>query len=160
MSNTHPLISLLTKDQNNISLFKGGEITIDEYKKTATEVEAEFSDYIKNYGFPFKNKFGQNIYKAAIVLALHTHEEFMSSVFVTIRNATYEEVEGKDKAYFTDRLLTFKGRPQIYGTQFKRTESGSMEPFPIDDPGNVDTRRKNIGLEPLEEYKKKILNNK
>jgi hypothetical protein len=54
-------------------------------------------------------------------------------------------------AYLSDRIRTFEGRKQIYGTQFDWDENGEMSPLPIEDPEGVDVRRSVLGLPPLAE---------
>lgn len=54
-------------------------------------------------------------------------------------------------AMMLDRILTFEGHPQIYGTQFDWDDGGEMSPRPIDDPDGVHGRRAEVGLEPLDQ---------
>lgn len=63
---------------------------------------------------------------------------------------------GTELALLEDRVLTGRGQAQIYGTQLRAgAQRGSqMELFPIADEGNVDQRRRAIGLEPLADYVK------
>ena len=49
-----------------------------------------------------------------------------------------------------------EGRYQVYGTQHDWDESGLISPLPIEDPGNVDTRRAAVGLEPLIENTRRL----
>jgi hypothetical protein len=50
-----------------------------------------------------------------------------------------------------DRIRTFEGRPQRYGTQFDWDSAGQLSPLPIEDPAALDERRKAQGLRPLGE---------
>jgi hypothetical protein len=43
---------------------------------------------------------------------------------------------------------------QRYGTQGQCTGPGTWEPFPVEDPDNLDERRRAVGLPPMAEYKK------
>ena len=45
-----------------------------------------------------------------------------------------------------DRIRSFEGRPQRYGTQFDWDEQGRLSPLPLEDPAGVDARRRTIGL--------------
>ena len=65
------------------------------------------------------------------------------------------EASGKDLAYLTDRVLLAEGKKQIYGTQFMQVD-GKSEPRPMEDPEHVDDRRKEVGLEPIAEYAKRL----
>jgi hypothetical protein len=59
-------------------------------------------------------------------------------------------------AYLTDRIRTFEGKPQVYGTQGQTNSDGFIIPFPIEDEEHVDERRQSIGLEPIAEYFKSM----
>ena len=61
------------------------------------------------------------------------------------------ELPAWQPAFLSDRIRTFEGRPQIYGTQFDWDANGEMSPLPIEDPVEVDARRARIGLPPLAE---------
>lgn len=54
-------------------------------------------------------------------------------------------------AMLEDRIRMFEGRPQIYGSQFQPDENGKTVPYPIENPGQVDERRRAVGLPPLQE---------
>ena len=57
------------------------------------------------------------------------------------------EVAMVDYAYLTDRVAINENRKQTYGTQFDEHQ----QPKPIEDPANVDARRKEVGLDTLAE---------
>lgn len=59
-------------------------------------------------------------------------------------------------AMLEDRVRTFSGQPQRYGTQFDWDDRGEMNPRPIEDPEHVDERRRAIGLPPLAEKLREI----
>lgn len=44
------------------------------------------------------------------------------------------------------------GLPQLYGTQFKVKENKKIELFPVEDKANLEKRRQEAGLKPLQEY--------
>ena len=52
-------------------------------------------------------------------------------------------------ALMKDRILMDDGKPQIYGTQW---HNGKL--YKLESPENVNKRRKEMGLEPLEQYLK------
>lgn len=54
-------------------------------------------------------------------------------------------------AMLDDRIAVFEGREQTWGTQFDWDEAGEMNPLPIADPANVDARRAEVGLPPLDQ---------
>lgn len=64
-------------------------------------------------------------------------------------------VNPRDFAYLYDRVhLRAEGR-QRYGTQMI-CKAGIMEPAPIDDPALLETRRRQVGLSPMSEYRLKF----
>ncbi len=63
-----------------------------------------------------------------------------------------DEVHVSNIAYLEDRVRVGEGRPQLYGTQFHLDEQGNFGPFPIEDPENIDQRRKAMNLGTLAKY--------
>ncbi len=63
----------------------------------------------------------------------------------------------KDEAFLTDRILIKREGRQLYGTQFRRVGQ-KLELFPIKDKKMINSRRKKVGLNPLEKYSQKINN--
>ncbi len=65
-----------------------------------------------------------------------------------------KKADGANFAYLTDRVNINSGKPQIYGTQLSRTRDANGRTIPKDmiDPQNVNKRRKEVGMESLEEY--------
>jgi hypothetical protein len=54
-------------------------------------------------------------------------------------------------AYLEDRIRTFEGLPQRYGTQHDWDAQGELNPLPVEDAARVDERRRAVGLGPLAE---------
>lgn len=57
----------------------------------------------------------------------------------------------KNYAYLIDRVNKNIGKKIIYGTQVTYSEGQAIS-IPLEDPANVNKRRAEVGLEPLEEY--------
>lgn len=55
-------------------------------------------------------------------------------------------------ALLTDRVLVNTGKKQVYGTQVTYNQFGQAYPKPLSDSIDVNKRRAEVGLEPLEEY--------
>lgn len=70
--------------------------------------------------------------------------------------ATNGDVEPAQVAMLEDRIRVFEGKKQIYGTQYDWDDRGEMSPYPIEDPGGVDERRRAMGLPPLEENTRRM----
>lgn len=153
-ANQSYLLELLNEDQKNIKLFGLNEISRDEFLKRSLEITKKFKSYLNKNGFPFKNKEPYEVYKAAFILSLHANPEFLTEIEKIFNNAEEGAVDPEHRAYFIDKLRLYEGKQQLYGTQFKRLPDKSIEFLPIEEPKNVDVRRKEIGLSTLEEYKK------
>ncbi len=67
------------------------------------------------------------------------------------------ETPGKYYALMLDRILIDRGQKQLFGTQMQpEKKEGKFITFPIDDQSGVNQRRKKVGLEPLEDYMRKM----
>ncbi|MQA83904.1 MAG: hypothetical protein GEV03_04530 [Streptosporangiales bacterium] len=61
------------------------------------------------------------------------------------------DADPTEVAYLTDRVAINRGRRQTYGTQISCAD-GRAVTKPMVDPERVDERRRDVGLQPLEEY--------
>jgi hypothetical protein len=68
---------------------------------------------------------------------------------VKLFNENPELVPPPMVAMLEDRVLVFLGKKQKYGTRFDWDENGELNPYPLEDPNNVDTLRAEIGLPTL-----------
>lgn len=150
------IIDLLNLDQQNIASYRKGEKTLDEYKEVSSEISENFLKYIDQFGFPYKDSSSQEEYTAGIVLSLHLELDYLIKVFNEIDLKGGESINPQDKAYFIDKIRVLKGLPQVYGTQFLKDKNGQINFLTIEDESNLNNRRNLLGLEPIEEYIKKI----
>ncbi|MEQ1746455.1 MAG: DUF6624 domain-containing protein [Saprospiraceae bacterium] len=63
------------------------------------------------------------------------------------------KAKAQDLAYLEDRVLKNQGKPQRYGSQM-HTDPVTKEflLYPVEDPANLDARRKSVGLGPIQHY--------
>lgn len=112
-------------------------------------------EIIKEYGWPGKDLVGEEASGFAWLILQHAKLEQQKPYLPIIKNAVSE---GQAKAYnlamLEDRILAGEGQKQIYGTQIVNGPDGKMVVHPIEDPVNLDERRKSVGLMPMEEYLK------
>jgi hypothetical protein len=105
-------------------------------------------------GWPGEARVGPDGAQAAWLVAQHAiaqpafQRQALSALSAAARRG---EVPAWQMASLEDRIRTFEGRPQRYGTQFDWDASGQLNPLPIEDPLGVDERRQAVGLRPLEE---------
>lgn len=114
-------------------------------------------EIINEYGWPGYSLVGKKASNCAWLIVQHSGDiEFQKYCLEFIEKAVKNgESSWKNMAYLTDRILVAEGEAQIYGTQFK-PENGRMAPFPIRDERNVNNRRREVGLNTLEEYTKQM----
>ena len=67
-----------------------------------------------------------------------------------MKQVAKEEIFLRNIAYLEDRVKVHTGQPQVYGTQFKLID-GKFIPDEIEDPQQVDERRKEMCMTTLNE---------
>jgi hypothetical protein len=120
---------------------------------------AWLKEVVETRGWPKRSDVGKEAAHDAWLLAQHADHDtaFQAKVLRLLKTAVDEgEATGSELAYLTDRVRVARGEPQLYGTQFRGTGNGAMEPAPIEDPEHVDERRAAVGLPPMREYLKQI----
>lgn len=128
-----------------------------EYKKDSIlTANYQFAKNIfDTYGFPGISQVGEQCSNDYWLLVQHSDmdvsfQEMVSNEFgnqVAKNNASSQNM-----AYLIDRVLVNKGEPQIYGTQVVFDTLGNPTPKKLKDLQLVDTLRRSVGLDPLENY--------
>jgi hypothetical protein len=114
-------------------------------------------EIIAEHGWPGHVLVGVDGAHAAWLLAQHAPDEFQKECLPLLENAVAEgDASRRDLGYLMDRVLMYRGEPQIYGTQY-RTQDGVMKMWPVQDPEDLDNRRAALGLGPQSEYEASIL---
>jgi hypothetical protein len=109
---------------------------------------------VAEHGWPGFALVGENAAFAAWLLAQHADRDpaFQNQARALLAAAVEaRDADPQHLAYLTDRCLTGKGEPQVYGTQYTDSD-GELRPYPIADPAYLDERRAAVGLEPHAEY--------
>jgi hypothetical protein len=105
-------------------------------------------------GFPTAEMVGIDGVDAAWLLTIHagSDPDFQEQVLeLTTDHVRRGEVRSDQVAMLTDDLLTGRGKPQRYGTNYEFRD-GELKPAPIEDEANVDERRRVVGLGSLANY--------
>jgi hypothetical protein len=130
----------------------------DAYHKEMEKVHIENARKLKAlidaYGFPVLSSAGESGVKLAWLIIHHAISlpDFMQDCLIEMRLAASQDDFPKDLlAYSEDRVRFFEGRPQLYGTNHDWQE-GELKPTAIEDEGQVNLRRKSMGLAPLETF--------
>ena len=134
---------------------------IAQMKKEITEGNfAIMEKLIAEKGWPTYTKVGKLAADGPLLIINHHKEEAIRIKYLPKIKRACLKGEGSciEYAKIQDRILVNTGESQLYGMQFRYNNKRELEPFSIQDPKNVDNRRKEIGLEPLKEYLKRKIN--
>jgi len=111
---------------------------------------------LDTYGWLGKSKVGTKANQALWLVIQHadlaTQETYLPMLKKSVQMG---QSEGWHQAFLEDRILMRNKKKQIFGSQaiWDKT-SGKMKIYPIDDVKNVNKRRAQLGLEPIEEFAK------
>ncbi len=114
---------------------------------------ARLRTILDSRGWPGERQVGREAAKAAWLIVQHAigQPAFQRRTLALVQAAVSRgDAPAVQAAMLEDRIRTFEGRPQRYGTQFDWDPSGQLSPLPIEKPSEVDDRRREVGLEPLE----------
>jgi carboxyl-terminal processing protease len=114
----------------------------------------ELIEILDTHGWLGKSKVGWKA-NQAIWLVIQHSDVSIQEKYLPLLKASYEkgESEGWHYAFLQDRILMYRKAPQIYGTQAvwdKNLKKNKIHT--IGDLKNVNALRKEVGLEPIEEY--------
>jgi hypothetical protein len=113
---------------------------------------------IQIIGWPKICDVGENAARAAFLILQHGDHDTRKMLFQHFKIAVESgNARKSDFAMLEDRILVADGNKQKYGTQFSRGQDGKPVLVPIEDPDNIDARRASMGLGPLNENVKRIL---
>lgn len=111
---------------------------------------------ISKYGYPGTSLVGPGTDKAAWYVIQHSEriDDFLPQIEVAAQSG---ELSYRLYAMMLDRSLMYRGLPQRYGTQGKSFFMGTVDEinliWPIENPENVNERRKDAGFgQTVEEY--------
>jgi hypothetical protein len=133
--------------------------TVNEiWKKLKPEDAANLKQLeaiMNRIGWPTATKVGKRGANTAFLIIDHSPREIMEKYFPLLESAAKKgEASLSDYAVMQDRILVNRGKKQIYGTQkYWDEKQNKFVFFPIEDEKNVNARRKEVGLDPLPEFK-------
>ncbi len=109
---------------------------------------------LRIHGWPGKSMVGEEGETAAFLLVQHANRDpdFQKQALPLIREAyKVGETSGEHLALLTDRVLVSDGKMQLYGSQAEIVD-GKIIVKPIEDESNLNKRRAELGLQPMDEY--------
>jgi hypothetical protein len=152
------LVEMGERDQKMRFDSQNPELNITFDKKIDKENKEKLQKIIKKIGWPTIAKVGEEASYAAWLVVQHAdHDIAFQEECLKLMLESKEDVLPGNIAYLMDRVAVNKGELQIYGTQFYRNEDGQIIPRPIKDIKNLNSRRKEMGLEGFSVYRDKMI---
>jgi hypothetical protein len=155
------LLAMERADQRarNAAIEAGGDISEEseigqEIARVDRRNTARLKEIIDDHGWPGRSLVGERASRSAWLLALHADldPKFQKQALELMEAMEPGEVDPRDVAYLKDRVLVAAGDEQIYGTQWECRGGEAVPRTPIVDPDDVDQRRAEVGMDPLDEY--------
>ncbi len=126
---------------------------IDKVVEIDKDNTAWLKQQVKKHGWLGKTLVGTKGAKNAWLLVQHADRDrkFQQHCLDLMNKMDPGEVSRRNIAYLTDRVLVGQKKPQRYGTQviFK---DGKAQVKTVEDPENLNKRRKAMDMEPIEKY--------
>lgn len=133
------------------SMTSGQWETVEALDKRHT---TRIKELIAEIGWPTISKVGNEGSTHAWLLVQHAdlEPEFQKECLTLMKQCARKDIDILNIIYLEDRILSFAGKPQLYGTQFfRKGKDAPYQPYPSSDPETLDERRGAVGLEPMEE---------
>ena len=110
-------------------------------------------EIIDAQGWPKKSVVEGSAATTVFLIIQHSDIEIQKKYLPLMKEAANNgEADWSLLALLIDRVNIREGKKQIYGSQITRNEDGSFSVKDLQDPEYVNQRRKEVGLEPIEEY--------
>jgi len=158
LGNTALLDELMQRMKIDQAARSADPIQVEAMAKIDADNTAWMKTVLDKHGWPGFSMVGKDGAQTAWLLIQHADLDTpFQQRCLELLTAAVEKGDASpvDLAYLTDRVLMHQGKPQIYGTQFRKVD-GEMKPQPIEDEANVDQRRAKVGLEPLAVYAERM----
>lgn len=147
-------IRILLLDANK----KGDSQTISKIRKIMKQIDMQNAACVQNiidqHGWLGKDDIGDVANETLFLCIQHVDDRLVQEKYLPIiKNAVKEgNAEGWHFAFLTDRIRMNKGEKQIFGTQTISANGKFDYIVPLENSDSVDIYRKEIGLEPLNDY--------
>lgn len=156
--------NLMTDLLSKYNLLKS-EVIIDSFGVDTDERNRErLKEIIKENGFPTRNLVGNDAMQGIFLIIQHSDgdKEWQKSQLINIENAVKKgDMDGQSFAYLYDRIKINSGEKQLYGTQFSKVDpvNKTVELAETEDIENLERRRMEVGMMPINMYKEFMLKN-
>jgi hypothetical protein len=119
----------------------------------------EVEDIIQKLGkYPGKDVVGQPLDQIAFLIIQHStdravHEKYLPMITEAAQKGNIDKASA---AVLTDIVKVQKKEKQVYGTQIHINNKGEKDLYPVEDLANINQRRKDMDLEPLENFLRRM----
>jgi len=147
---------------------------IQKYQIDSTEVKTEqawstdefnrnrLKEIFAKYGFPTRSMVGKEAMNGVFLIIQHADgdKEWQKSQLSNIETAAKNgDLRLQDFAYLFDRIKVNSGQPQRYGSQFLKVDRKNQiaQLRDTEDLANLNKRRREMGMMPIEMYRRLML---
>ena len=143
-------------DIDSTKITQDGDVVVDERNRN------RLKEIFDKNGFPTRKLVGKDAMYGIFLMIQHSDgdKEWQKSQFANIERAVKKgDMDGQSYAYLYDRIKVNNGEKQLYGTQFAKVDpiNKTVELAETEDIENLDKRRMEIGMMPIEMYKEFVL---
>ena len=133
------------------------KIDLDLMRKQDSRNLAAVVSILEQCGMPTSKEIDRRHIETIFLVVQHSKVKYQKKYFALLEeSAKNGDLNESSIAKLKDRILVNEEKPQIYGTQLKiDINTNTVELYEIENPEFVNKRRKQVGLEPIEEYLKK-----
>ncbi|MFK0258009.1 DUF6624 domain-containing protein [Streptomyces sp. NPDC090445] len=113
------------------------------------------NEIMDEYGWPTADRVGEEAARAAWLVAQHADRQLdvqRRALHLLEPEVAAGRATARELAFLRDRTLVNEGREQVYGTQIAGVRDGAPVPWPCEEPGRMDERRAEVGIEPFTAY--------
>lgn len=133
-------------------IIRADAMSIDEHNRN------KLKEIFARHGFPTRKMVGSEAMNGVFLIIQHSDADkiWQKSQLTNIKNAVKKgDMDAQSYAYLYDRIKINSGEKQLYGTQFAKVDAKNRvaELATTEDLGNLDKRRMEIGIMPIETYK-------
>ena len=118
--------------------------------------QVRLKEILDEHGFPNREMVGGTACKGAFMVIQHAGNDnaWQQSQLPVVEAAVIRgDLDGQKYALLYDRIQLRQGKKQCYGTQAGMAEDGiSLKLEPLEDPENLDDRRRKMGMCPIDMY--------
>ncbi|GAA4405634.1 hypothetical protein GCM10023187_24210 [Nibrella viscosa] len=118
----------------------------------------EVDQIISRQGYPGRSAVGQPLDQVAFMVIQQSTDKAVHQKYLPVvtEAANKGELDKASVAILTDLVRIQNGEKQVYGTQVRVNNQGQKELYPIEDQAGIDQRRKQMDLEPLDAYLRRM----